>query len=104
MWSPFSPVKWRFHESDKIRGKIRAELVRHAVHCTPVEGPIGGPKAMGIYRPSICQARGRLYYTVPALKALSPYSGFGDLKLLVLQFGNIRIGLKIKLKVLIRYK
>ena len=74
-----------------VRCKIRAELVRHAVHCAPVEGPIGGPKAMGIYRSFTCQARGRLYYTVPALKALPPYSGFGDLKLLVLQFGNIRI-------------
>ena len=73
-----------------VRGKIRAEL-GHAVHCAPVEGPIGGPKAMGIYRSFTCQARGRLYYTVPALKALPPYSGFGDLKLLVLQFGNIRI-------------
>lgn len=74
-----------------VRGKMRVELVRHVVHWAPVEGPIGGPKAMGIYRSSMCQARGRLYYTVPALKALSPYSGFGDLKLLVLQSGNIRV-------------
>lgn len=76
MWESFLLSSGDFKES----GKIRAELVRHAVHCTPVEGPIGGPKAMGIYRPSICQARGRLYYTVPALKALSPYSGFEDLE------------------------